>query len=125
MKKLNNKGFTLVELLAVLVILIAIMSIAIPSISSSLERSKDKQDKSRRKLLESAAELYVTDHKNKIKETPCAIKIKTLLDENYIDEEATKNTDGDPITEHCVIYDRSDQTYEYNDSECSSLCVSD
>ena len=58
MKKLNNKGFTLVELLAVLVILIAIMSIAIPSISSSLERSKSKQDTAKQKILESAAELY-------------------------------------------------------------------
>lgn len=45
MKKLNNKGFTLIELLAVLVILIAIMSIAIPSISSSLDRTKEKQMK--------------------------------------------------------------------------------
>ena len=40
MKKMNNKGFTLIELLAVLVILVVIMSIAIPSITSSVERSK-------------------------------------------------------------------------------------
>ena len=40
---MNNKGFTLIELLAVLVILVVIMSIAIPSITSSVERSKAKQ----------------------------------------------------------------------------------
>ena len=34
MKKLNKKGFTLVELLVVLVILAVIMSIAIPSVTS-------------------------------------------------------------------------------------------
>ena len=65
-KKLNQKGFTLIELLAVLVILVAIMGIAIPSISSSLERTKAKQNESRYKVIESAAELYVTDHKNAI-----------------------------------------------------------
>lgn len=65
-KSLNRKGFTLIELLAALVILVAIMGIAIPSISSSLERTKEKQDQSRIKVIEAAAELYVTDHKNAI-----------------------------------------------------------
>ena len=41
MKKLNKRGFTLIELLAVLVILVVIMAIAIPSITSSIERSKN------------------------------------------------------------------------------------
>ena len=82
MKKLNNKGFTLVELLAVLVILVVIMSIAIPSISSSLERSKGKQEESKHKILESAAELYVTDHRNSITKSSCVITLETLLNEN-------------------------------------------
>ena len=43
MKKMNRKGFTLIELLAVLVILVVIMAIAIPSVTSSIERSKDKE----------------------------------------------------------------------------------
>ena len=57
--KLNNKGFTLVELLAVLVILIAISAVAIPAISSSMDRNKEKQYKAKVKLVESAAELFV------------------------------------------------------------------
>ena len=44
MKKMNRKGFTLIELLAVLVILVVIMAIAIPSVTSSIERSKDKEN---------------------------------------------------------------------------------
>ena len=42
---MNNKGFTLIELLAVLAVMITILLIAIPSISSSIERNKDKFDK--------------------------------------------------------------------------------
>ena len=64
--ELNNKGFTLIELLAALVILVAIMGIAIPSISSSLERTKNKQNDARYKIIESAAEQYVTEHKNSV-----------------------------------------------------------
>ena len=52
MKRLNKKGFTLVELLVVIVILGVIMSIAIPSITSSIERSKDKQKTQIIKLIE-------------------------------------------------------------------------
>ena len=40
---MKNKGFTLVELLGVIVILSVIMLIAIPNISSTLERSKRDQ----------------------------------------------------------------------------------
>ena len=59
MKKLNKKGFTLIELLAVLVILVVIMAIAIPSVTSSIERSKDKEKNMKIKLILSEAELYV------------------------------------------------------------------
>lgn len=58
MKRLNKKGFTLIELLAVLVILVVIMSIAIPSVTSSIERSKNKEKNMKIKLIESEAELY-------------------------------------------------------------------
>ena len=62
--KLNKKGFTLVEVLVVLVILVIIMSIAIPSVTSSIERSKQKQKDTKIELVISAAELYVDRHKN-------------------------------------------------------------
>ena len=59
MKKMNRKGFTLIELLAVLVILVVIMAIAIPSVTSSIERSKQKEKNMKIKLIESEAELYI------------------------------------------------------------------
>ncbi len=59
MKKMNKKGFTLIELLAVLVILAVIMTIAIPSVTSSIERSRNKEKNMKIKLIESEAELYI------------------------------------------------------------------
>lgn len=41
MKKLNKKGFTLVELLAVIVILAVIMVITIPTVLSSMNKATD------------------------------------------------------------------------------------
>lgn len=42
MKKLNNKGFTLVELLAVIIILAIVVGLTIPSILSTVDSSKKK-----------------------------------------------------------------------------------
>lgn len=108
MKKLNNKGFTLVELLAVLVILIAIMSIAIPSISSSLERSKVKQNEARIKNIESAAELYVTDNKNTIytnlnNQISCYIALNTLTTNGYLSSDEIQDADGNDFTGRIIF----------------------
>lgn len=85
-KKLNNKGFTLIELLGVLVILIAIMSIAMPTISSSLERSKAKKEDAQNKLYGSAARLYISAHRNGIKNDQCCIDVEILKKEGYIEK---------------------------------------
>lgn len=125
MKKMNNKGFTLIELLAVLVILIAIMSIAIPSISSSLDRTKGKQDSAKEKIIESAAELYVTDHKNNIIITSgnCYIGVQTLVDEHYLSDEELKDSDGEEMG-GVVSYNASNNSYAYSpQTSPSDTCI--
>ena len=53
MKKMNKKGFTLVELLAVIVILGLLMAIAIPSVTKYITQS-------RKKTLISSIDSYIT-----------------------------------------------------------------
>jgi len=126
---INNKGFTLVELLAVLVILAAIMGIAIPSITSSIERSKEKQNNQKKKMLESFAELYVIDHKNAIyKNIPedgsCYIRVTTLESKGYLPEGANETDDGDPIN-GTILFNRKTNTYDYHSEDVSDdlVCV--
>ena len=126
----NNKGFTLIELLAVLVILTTIMSIALPSISSSLERSKVKQDDARKKVLESYGELYVTAHKNLIynhlhESTPAAEKCKIYLSSLGATSDELKDSNGNPFDSNaCIELTWSSATYDfkYNDN-CSSITL--
>lgn len=70
------------------------MSIAIPTINSSLERSKGSQDEHRKKLLVSAAELYVADYKNSLTDVKC-ISLLTLQDNGYVDKDAINDSNGD------------------------------
>lgn len=59
MKKLNKKGFTLVELLAVIVILGVIMLIAIPSVGTIIKNSRENSFVSSGKMYISTAQNYV------------------------------------------------------------------
>lgn len=117
MKKLDNKGFTLVELIAVLVILISVMMVTIPAVNSSLEKNKDKQLESTKKLLENASEFYVTNNKDRIDfdNTSCYIDINDLVYEQYVDKDAIKKPDGE-ILEGNVVFYISDYSFRYQDS---------
>ena len=125
--KLNNKGFTLVEILAVLIILVAIMAVAITSITSSIERSKEKQNNAKIKMLESFAEIYVTNHKNaidnKLSDTgSCYITLSTLREESFFKEDADLDADGKEFKGR-IIYTKPnsyiyDENYETGINEC-------
>lgn len=60
---MNKKGFTLVELILVVVIIGIISAITIPSIMDSLKESKTSGGESVEKLLKTNLELYNTDNK--------------------------------------------------------------
>ena len=71
MKKNNKKGFTLVELLAVIVILAIILVIAVPKVMSVIEDSKKATLESTAKMIASAAE------KSKVQNTVLG-KVETI-----------------------------------------------
>ena len=132
-KMLNNKGFTLVEILAVLVILAAIMGLAIPSFSSSLEVSDKKQEENRKGRIESAAEIYVTNNRRQIYENlklsgynECYIFVSDLEKEGYISSE-DNTKDGNNKINGVVKYNKNNSSYEYlastgmSVSDCLSL----
>ena len=100
--KLNNKGFSLVELLAVLVILITILLIAIPSITSSVERNKRKMLEKKYDLIEAQAESYVNLYKNKFDynsfiEGDCQIGINKIKEVGLLTDEDLLDADGKEI----------------------------
>lgn len=85
MKKINKRGFTLIEMLVVLVLLVVIMSIAIPSITSSVERSKEKDRKAKQDLAVAAGELYIDEHKNIFNgDRYDGVKISKLIRDGYL-----------------------------------------
>lgn len=117
----NNKGFTLVELLAVLVVLITILLIAIPSITSSVERTKNKMLEKKYDIIEAAAETYVNLYKNKINynsfiQGNCSIDINKIKAVGLLTEEDLTN-DNKVIT-GSVKYSNNKYTYISSGGNC-------
>ena len=129
---MNKRGFTLVELLAVLAILGVIMVMAFPAITSSMQRTKGKHSGYRVKVLESGAESYVNDNKNsffpKLSEENyfCYVSIQTLIDGNYLNNDLAKKVDEDQSYQGYVkITGGNKPTYEYTEEEVNDndLCA--
>jgi len=80
----NEKGFTLVELLAVIVILGIIGAIAVPSIAGVIENSKKDAHIANAQSLLEAARLY--DVSDDIENTGGTVKYSTLKTNGFIDE---------------------------------------
>ena len=83
MKRLNKKGFTLIELMVVIAILVVIMGLALPNITSSIERSKQKQKESKMQLIVSEAELYFDRYSLK-KNSDNGVYVRTLINTQSI-----------------------------------------
>src|SRR5690625_4253877 len=80
----GEKGFTLVELLAVIVILGIIVAIAIPAIGSVINRAEGDADEQEQGLIIDAARLY--EIQNGQLDAEDGVDTDTLMDEGYLEE---------------------------------------
>lgn len=120
---MNNKGFTLIEVLAVLVILSFIMGLALPAFTSSLERSKKREEEIRKDKIMAAAEMYVADHKfNEIKDSSgneYFISVAKLIESGYLSSGEIKGfKEGEGVTYYKSAVEN--EKYRYNKSEQSN-----
>lgn len=88
MKKINNKGFTLVELLATMVILGIITGISMPLLRNVMARREYKKYDTYQESLIYASKLYVDSYKEDLfgySKSGCAyIDLKDLIDKKFI-----------------------------------------
>ena len=85
----NNKGFTMVELLAAVTILGILATIAIVSVTNTMEKSHKEYDEKQNKLFTTAAQTYFTDNRRELPKkllTTNKVTLQKLIEENYIEE---------------------------------------
>lgn len=82
---MRENGFTLVEIIAVLIILAIIVLVAFPNILSSITKTNEKMDDATKELLITNAKSYWSDNNLLVEEdgsTEC-VTVKKLVEENY------------------------------------------
>lgn len=81
---INQKGLTLVELLAVIVILAIVAAIAVPAIGNIIENSRVGAIKADAQNAMAGAQLYFTDNQDKT-----TVTVATLVTDGFLEEKGS------------------------------------
>lgn len=92
MKKLNRKGFTLVELLAVIIILAIVVGITIPAVLTTIKNTRDK-------AFQSSVDEVANWLDRQAQSFTIGDSEVSTTDANY----KTKCTDGTTISSNCTV----------------------
>ncbi|MDD4027563.1 MAG: prepilin-type N-terminal cleavage/methylation domain-containing protein, partial [Bacilli bacterium] len=112
-----KKGFTLVELLAVIIILGVILVIAIPSFNNAIKESKIKLYKSINQMVVKSTKEYLTEYVYELpKEEGETIEVTTndLIANGYLKEISNPTDKNDTCTGYVLITKLENNEYSYN-----------
>lgn len=110
---MKKNGFTLVEILAVLVLVSAIAIIAVPNIINYINQSKNDISEVTEQLIFTGAELYVDNNKSNYKPgfgKQYCITLKDVVDSGYLQAPIIDSVSGEEIDLNKFVQ----ITYEYN-----------
>lgn len=110
----NRKGFTLVELLAVIVILGIIALIAVPNVLGTLNKSKGKLSQVQKETILSACKNYVTANVGAMNDdAPNEISIDALHSGGFLESSTYSDLNGGSISACVATWDDSNKQYTY------------
>ena len=100
---MKNKGFTLAELLGVIVLLALICLVAFPPILRDIKKSKSNIDEATFKIIRSATDVYVNRHLSsfeKVEDNVYCVQLQSLIDEGDLSmdlKDTNTNMKIDPL----------------------------
>lgn len=115
---MSKKGFTLVELLAVLVLLSLIMIVAFPSILGAFKSTDTKVNENTKELLKANAKSYVNDNPG-LQKASGSVCISSLISHGYT-QFPIANVDKDKSEE---IKSNWKITYQCQNGKCTNFEV--
>lgn len=119
---MKNKGYTLLELLGVIVILSVLVTLVFPSVINFIKKGNDTKESITNELIISAAEDYINDNSSELyltSGTEYCISVDTLIGKEYL----TEITDTNELHSKSVkVTYNNKSNYEIIDSNDCSVC---
>ena len=113
-----KKGFTLVELIGVIIILALIMLLAVPPILNSIRSTRNELSDASKKIIYTAANLYVSENLNdfpKYDGNTFCVSIDTLSKKEYLPTIVYDSATGDEIPKDSLVEIKvENNNYTYN-----------
>ena len=100
---MNKKGFTLAEVLGVVIILGLLVIVSFPPLLNQLKKSQNKLSDATLKILSTAAENYALEHPTNnpiVTGNIYCMKLKTLVDNGYLQSPILDASSGEQISEN-------------------------
>ncbi len=119
---MKKNGFTLVELIGVLVILGLIATFSVPALTKTMKDSSEKQYNEYLKNITLAAENYFHSETDDTLNGKYFIKIKTLYDSGYLKKEKNPKTNEDTNENSTVMISKNEdgtEKYELLDMDAT------
>ena len=118
-KRLNNHGFTMVELLVTIVILGVLMGAAIGAVSWILDDAEDNYYETLEKNVAMGAESYYADHRGSLPKSvgqSRTILIKTLVEQGYLPDvvDRSKKDCSQSENSYVKVTKSSKSNYKYD-----------
>ena len=117
MKKNKNKGFSLIELLAAIVIIAILATVSIATVTRYIDKTRKQKVVQNKKNVAMAAELYLQANRDlmpKMIGEITYIPIKDLRNTNYIKEDVTNDKGEDCMKESFVrVFKLAEGDYNY------------
>lgn len=113
---MKNKGFTLMELLGVIIILSILVLIAFPPLLNQITKTKQEIKNSTKALIIDASKDYYEDNVNnydKIEGMTYCIGIDTLVDEGYLNKKIKDENLNDIDVQKKVKFTYHNNKFEY------------
>lgn len=103
MKNIKRNGFTLAELLGVIVILAAVSLIAFPPIINQIKKSRSELDAALNSLILTAANQYLEENNLSMDGTSYCIKLNVLIKAGKLVDPIT-NSKGNTVNPNSIFY---------------------